>query len=167
MTYELADFINDKKNIESFNKIKNYHPENFLIIQDSEFTRKNIARIYLSRLHIYTASIEKNNYSFLCRLDLTGESFSAQEIIKKFNKLLIITGIGLYGEIFIKDIRMFEKIAGIKEENRIPLIIFGSPKEEKLKKIEGLYDLYINNIEPDHFSKFNWLVNNVFISSQT
>ncbi|HOJ63546.1 MAG TPA: hypothetical protein PLE45_03895 [Spirochaetota bacterium] len=167
MTNSLYDFINNKKNIEAFERIKKYSPHVFLIIQDSEFTRKNLARIYLSKLNIYTASIEKDNYSFFCKLDLNGEKFSAKDIIKKYKKLLIITGIGLYGETFIKDIRMFEKIMKISGNDRIPIIIFGSPKEEKLKRIEGLYDFYINNTEDDWLSKFDWVVNNIFISSQT
>ncbi len=167
MNSNLDDFINNPDNITIFKRIINYHPENVLLIQDSEFARKNIARLYLSKLNIYTASIEKDYYSFFCRFDSNNEKFTAKELLKKYKKLAIITGIGLYGEIFIKDIRIFEKISNVLEKDFIPIIIFGSPKEEKIKKIAGLYDIYINNTELESLSKLDWLINNVFISSRT
>lgn len=163
----MEDFINNQENINLIKRIRDYSPQNILLIQDSEFSRKNIARTYLSKLNIYTGSIEKDHYSFFCKIDQNNEKFTASDLFKKYKKLVIITGIGLYGEIFIKDIRIFEKILLINEKERTPIIIFGSPKKEKLKRIQGIYDLYIDNTELQAFAKLDWLLNKIFNFSQT
>lgn len=155
MSLELNNFLSDEENKRSLSHIKEYSPENFIVIQDSEFTRKNIERRYKGRVNIFSCSIEKLNYSFICKVDQTFEEYSAKDIIKKIRKPMIITGLGLYGELFIKELRMFEKIDNIGENNRIPIIIYGSPRHEKIDKIKKLIDLYIENIEPEALLKLD------------
>ncbi len=137
------------------NQIKEYRPENFMIIQDSEFTRKSVERRYKGRFNIFSCGIEKRNYSFICKFDQTGEEYNAKEILKKIKKPLIITGLGLYGELFIKELRMYEKIEGVPLEKRIPIVIFGSPKIEKIEKIRNLIDFYIDNLDIEALKKLD------------
>lgn len=158
------NFINNEKNILAFKRIKEYKPEDILVILDSEFTRKNISRQFSTKLHLWSATIEKKGYSFYCQIDSTAENYLARDIIKNLKKPLIITGIGLYGEVFIKELRMYEKISKIENTNRVPIIIYGSPKNEKLEKLNAFYDLYINNTTPASLRQLEWLINNVFIS---
>ena len=150
-------FINDVNVKEFLSYLKNYQPENSFIIQDSEFTRKNIARRYSLKFNIFSSSIEKSGYSIVCKIDLTGDSFTAKELLKKYNKPLVITGMGLYGEMFIKELRLYEKIQNISNEKKSPVIIYGSPGMDKLNRIKNLYDLFIDNTENNSVKKLDWI----------
>jgi hypothetical protein len=154
---DINEFINDDKIKNFINYLKNYQPENSFIIQDSEFTRRNIARRYSANFNIYSSSIEKKGYSLVCKNDLTAEYFTAKELLKHFSKPLIITGMGLYGEMFIKELRLYEKILNIPADKKAPIIIYGSPGQEKLEKIKNLYDLYIDNTDIVSVKKLDWI----------
>ena len=155
MSKELNQFLNDETTKKFFVYVSDYKPETFIVIQDSEFTRKSIARRYKGRFNISSCNIEKVNYSFVCRFDQTNEVYQPKELIKKIKKPLIITGLGLYGEIFIKEIRLFEKINNVPENSRIPIIIYGSPKQEKLDRISNLFDIFIDNTTTDSLMKLD------------
>jgi hypothetical protein len=157
MDYELNEFLNDTKIKEFLSFLKSYKPENTFIIQDSEFTRKNIARRYSARFNIFTASIEKEGYSIVCKIDQTNEYYSPKNIINRFNKPLLITGIGLYGEMFIKEFRVLEKITYISSEKAAPIIVYGSPKYEKLDKIRNLFNLFIDSTDAMAIRKLDWI----------
>jgi hypothetical protein len=149
--------LNEKAIQDFFVYLKNYKPENSFIIQDSEFTRKNITRRYSVRLNIWSCSVEKVNYSISCKIDQTGNKYTPKELLNSFKKPFLITGIGLYGEMFIKELRLYEKIINTNPENRTPIIIFGSPKKEKLERIKNFYDILIDNTESNSLRKLDWI----------
>ena len=102
MKNSLDSFIDNKKNSEFFAYLKNYKPKVFFIFLDSEVARKGISRKYSARIPFFSGSIEKRGLSIFCRLDSDEQEYTVEELLNKYNKSLIITGIGLYGEIFIK-----------------------------------------------------------------
>jgi len=158
MNNTLNGFINGERNNAIFKKIVEYAPIDIFLLLDSEFARRNLSRRFSVKVRILSASIEKRNYSFFCRLDSTMEEFTPKEIIDKYSKPMIITGIGLYGEMFIKEIRLLEKIKNIPDEKRTPIVIFGSPKPEKLEKIRGLFDLFIDNTAENSIENLERLI---------
>jgi len=159
MNKTLNGFINGERNNAIFKKIVEYAPIDIFLLLDSEFARRNLSRRFSVKVRILSASIEKRNYSFFCRLDSTMEEFTPKELIDKYSKPMIITGIGLYGEMFIKEVRLLEKIKNIPDEQRTPIVIFGSPKPEKLAKINGLYDLFIDNTAENSIENLERLIN--------
>ncbi len=155
MDNSLKTFLATEKCKKFLEYFESYKPENFFVIQDSELARKSIERRYKGRFSVFSCEIQKSEYSFFCSIDQTLEKYSAKDIVKKTTKPLIITGLGLYGEMFIKEIRMFEKVDNTQDKGRIPIVIYGSPKEEKIEKLQNLIDLYINNLDVDAFLKLD------------
>ncbi|HNZ25914.1 MAG TPA: hypothetical protein PK385_04290 [Spirochaetota bacterium] len=145
MNTDLNNFMGRGKNNVIFKKIVEYAPVDIFLLLDSEFARRNLSRKFSVKARVLSASIEKRNYSFFCKLDSTMEEVAPKELIGNYSKPMIITGMGLYGEMFIKEIRLLEKIKNIPDERRAPIVIFGSPRPEKLDKIRGLFDLFIDN----------------------
>jgi len=164
---DFNQFINDSNNKNFFSYIKMFHPESIFVILDSDFARLNIVRKYSGRIPIFSTSIERESYGLICKIDQSEEILSPKDFVRKYTKPLFIMGIGLYGQLFIKDVRIFEKLKMAEEHTNYhsPIIIFGSPREEKLATIHGLFDLYINNTDPSAFLKLDYVISNVVISN--
>jgi len=160
---EFNEFINNRSIVDQVDKIVQYRPEAILILLDSEFTRRTIYYKYSHMMPFLSGSLEKNSYSIVCSIDQTDDNYGARELLQKYNKPLLITGIGLYGQMFIRDVRMFERVTG-PEVDRCPIVLMGSPRPEKIESLQGQYDLIINNLCDDVFLKLDWILAKVIQS---
>lgn len=140
----------------AIDKIKEYNPNSLFLFQDSSFSRLSIVKSYAGSISLNTGELKKTKNKILAYLDQLPLEFRGQDFAYYYSRPVFITGIGLYGEAFIEDIRNYE---AKNKDQHSPIILYGSPRDEKMKRISKFIDFFIDTRKPSAVQQLIYLIN--------
>jgi len=157
-TKERTDMIITQELTTKIEGIRERKADNIFLFLDSSFSRLSLVKSYTGEVPLKTGELKLFHQEVLAYLDQMPLEFRGADFFFYYPRPLFITGIGLYGERFIKEIRAHEKKAGLAPS---PIILYGSPKKEKKERIADKIDLHIDTRKPSAVQQLIYVLNQV------
>ncbi|WP_028974069.1 hypothetical protein [Spirochaeta cellobiosiphila] len=149
ITKEFTNFIDT---------LKEGKPDNIFLLLDSAFSRLSISKSYTGDIPLRTGELKMAYGDVRAFLDHLPLEFRGEDFFFFYPKPVFITGMGLYGEEFINELRQYEA-----KEGREPstIILFGSPRIEKTERLSAHIDWHIDIRKTTAIHQLIYLLNHL------